>query len=201
MYAAEVPFSPFASIDDTTLAEIDGVGMRAALDMAREAERAGEVPVGAVVVDAAGRILGRGFNRCISDHDPTGHAEIVALRDAASTVGNYRLPGLALYVTLEPCVMCMGAMLHARLARVVYGASDPKTGACGSVLDVPSLARLNHHTTVVGGVMGSQCATLLQDFFKARRQAAKQARQARRDAMQAGLQPQVVPQDSSDHSN
>src|SRR5690606_41293164 len=109
MYAAEVPFSPFASIDDTTLAEIDGVGMRAALDMAREAERAGEVPVGAAVVDAAGRILGRGFNRCISDHDPTGRAAIVALRDSASTVGNDMLPAPGLYVTHETCLMSMGS--------------------------------------------------------------------------------------------
>ena len=166
--------------------QLDELGMRAALDMAEHATQAGEVPVGAVVMNAAGEVLGRGFNRCISDHDPTGHAEIVALRDAATRVGNYRLPGLALYVTLEPCVMCMGAMLHARLARVVYGASDPKTGACGSVLDVPSYPGLNHHTTVVGGVMGEVCATRLQEFFRARRQAAKAARQAQREAGQPG---------------
>ena len=144
--------------------------------MALAAEQAGEVPVGAAVLDGQGNILGRGFNRCISDHDPTGHAEIVALRDAASRVGNYRLPGVALYVTLEPCAMCMGAMLHARLARVVYGAKDPKTGACGSVLDIPSFGQLNHHTTVVGGVMADQCAERLRVFFRNRRTLARERR-------------------------
>lgn len=179
-------FAEFAATDASELAEMDALGMAAALEMAEEAVRSGEVPVGAVILDPAGRVIGRGFNRCISDHDPTGHAEIVALRDAASRVGNYRLPGLALYVTLEPCIMCMGALLHARLARVVFGASDPKTGACGSVLDVPSYRQLNHHTTVVGGVMGEECATRLQDFFRERRRAAKAARQAQREIQQDG---------------
>lgn len=172
-------FSAFDDLDAAALARLDTIGMRAALDMARDAEAAGEVPVGAVVVDAQGAILGRGYNRCISDHDPTGHAEIVALRDAAARVGNYRLPGLALYVTLEPCVMCMGAMLHARLARVVFGATDPKTGACGSVLDVPAVSQINHHTIVVGGVMADDCAAALQAFFRARRMAARLARRSR----------------------
>ncbi len=187
MCAAKVPISSFDTADNAALAELDALGMSAALQMANEAERAGEVPVGAVLMDVEGTILGRGFNRCISDHDPTGHAEIVALRDAASRLGNYRLPGLALYVTLEPCVMCMGAMLHARLARVVYGASDPKTGACGSVLDVPSYTSLNHHTTVVGGVMSQECVTRLQTFFRARREAAREARLARRELLQNNL--------------
>src|SRR5690606_14819395 len=155
---------------------LDDLGMRAALDMALMAEQAGEVPVGAAVLDAEGNILGRGFNRCISDHDPTGHAEIVALRDAAKRVGNYRLPGMALYVTLEPCAMCMGAMLHARLARVVFGAKDPTTGACGSVLDIPSVGQLNHHTIVVGGIMAEECAGRLQSFFRSRRMLARQRR-------------------------
>lgn len=155
------------------------MGMRAALEMARYAADLGEVPVGAVVLDAQGQVVGRGYNRCIADHDPTGHAEIVALRDAAARLGNYRLPGLALYVTLEPCAMCMGAMLHARLARVVYGASDPKTGACGSVIDIPAVERINHHTEVVGGVMAQESAAALQAFFRARRLAARDVRRQR----------------------
>src|SRR5690606_14021499 len=186
MCAAKVPISSFDTADNAALAELDALGMSAALQMANEAERAGEVPVGAVLMDVEGTILGRGFNRCISDHDPTGHAEIVALRDAASRLGNYRLPGLALYVTLEPCVMCMGAMLHARLARVVYGATDPKTGACGSVLDVPAVGRINHHTTVVGGVLADECAEALQAFFRERRLAAREARRLRRATAQEG---------------
>lgn len=182
MSAGNAPVSGFECADAAALARLDAIGMLAALDMAGEAARAGEVPVGAVVLDAQGAVVGRGFNRCISDHDPTGHAEIVALRDAAGRQGNYRLPGLALYVTLEPCVMCMGAMLHARLSRVVYGASDPKTGACGSVLDVPALGQLNHHTIVAGGVMAGECAARLQEFFRARRLAARESRRLQREA-------------------
>ena len=166
------------ALDAAALATLDAFGMQAALEMADVAEREGEVPVGAVVIDVEGRVLGRGYNRCISDHDPTGHAEIVALRDAARTVGNYRLPGLGLYVTLEPCVMCMGAMLHARLARVVYGASDPKTGACGSILDIPSIGQINHQTVVAGGIMSDECAGRLREFFRGRRMAARAARQS-----------------------
>lgn len=173
----------FNDLDATAVAAVDALGMTAALEMAQEAVKAGEVPVGAVVVDASGKVLGRGYNRCISDHDPTGHAEIVALRSAAAQVGNYRLPGLALYVTLEPCVMCVGAMLHARLARVVYGASDPKTGACGGVLNVPAIDQLNHHTTVLGGVMAEECAARLQQFFRERRHAARAARQQQRGGL------------------
>ena len=143
--------------------------MSLAIEQAQAAQRTGEVPVGAVVVDAQGNVLGTGFNRTITDSDPTAHAEIVALRAAAQHLDNYRLPGLSLYVTLEPCVMCIGAMLHARLARVVYGASDPKTGACGSVLDVGAVARLNHHTTVIGGVLAEPCGNMLRQFFRERR--------------------------------
>jgi Cytosine/adenosine deaminases len=178
MYAAKTPQMATQAVDSIAQAELDALGMRAALNMADIAERAGEVPVGAVVIDADGNILGRGYNRCISDDDPTGHAEIVALRDAARAVGNYRLPGLALYVTLEPCAMCMGAMLHARLARVVFGATDPKTGVCGSVLDIPSIAQLNHQTRVIGGFMAEDCAEKLRAFFRGRRLAARMARQS-----------------------
>ncbi len=144
--------------------------MRAALALAEEAQRAGEVPVGAVVV-AAGAIVGRGFNAPISRRDPTGHAEIAALRDAARARGNYRLPGCDLYVTLEPCAMCAGAIIHARIGRVVFGARDPKTGACGSVVDLFAEPRLNHHAVVTGGVLDEECGALLSAFFAAKRRA------------------------------
>ena len=142
--------------------------MREALVLARDAWAAGEVPVGAVVV-RNGEIVGRGFNAPISRHDPSAHAEIMALRDAAENLGNYRLVGCSLYVTLEPCVMCMGAIFHARVERVVYGASDPKTGACGSIIDLPAETRLNHHAEVVGGILADECGGLLSGFFAQRR--------------------------------
>ena len=142
--------------------------MREALALARDAGAAGEVPVGAVVV-RDGEIVGRGFNAPISRHDPCAHAEIMALRDAAANLGNYRLVGCSLYVTLEPCTMCMGAIFHARVGRVVYGASDPKTGACGSIIDLPAETRLNHHAEVVGGVLADECGGLLSGFFAQRR--------------------------------
>jgi len=142
--------------------------MGLALDLAREAGAAGEVPVGALVV-RDGEVVGRGFNRPIGRHDPTAHAEIMALRDAAQNLGNYRLPGCTLYVTLEPCSMCAGAIMHARIDRVVFGARDPKTGAAGSVIDLFAEARLNHHTTVAGGVLADECGSLLSGFFAARR--------------------------------
>jgi tRNA(adenine34) deaminase len=142
--------------------------MREALALAAEAHAAGEVPVGAVVVKD-GRIIGRGYNRPISSADPTAHAEIVALREAAAAEGNYRLPGCELYVTLEPCAMCVGAMVHARLARVVYGTRDPKTGACGSITDLPALATFNHHATFEGGLLAEECGAVLKRFFAARR--------------------------------
>src|SRR5512133_3107888 len=140
--------------------------MREALSMARAAECLGEVPVGAVVV-LDGVIVGRGFNSPIGEHDPTAHAEIAALRDAARHLENYRLPGCELFVTLEPCAMCAGAILHSRIARVVYGARDPKTGVHGSVVDLFAVERLNHHTTVVGGVLADECSQLLSSFFAA----------------------------------
>lgn len=142
--------------------------MRAALGLAREAGAAEEVPVGAVVV-VGGEIVGRGYNQPILGNDPTAHAEIMALRDAARRLGNYRLPGSTLYVTLEPCVMCTGAIMHARVARVVYGARDPKTGAAGSVIDLYREDRLNHHAEIEGGVLAEECGALLSSFFAARR--------------------------------
>jgi tRNA(adenine34) deaminase len=142
--------------------------MREALALAAEAARAGEVPVGAVVV-TGGRIIGRGYNRPISSADPTAHAEVVALREAAASERNYRLPGCELYVTLEPCAMCVGAMVHARIARVVFGATDPKTGAAGSVFDVLAEPKLNHRPEVAGGVLADEAAKLLREFFAQRR--------------------------------
>jgi len=146
----------------------DEAFMREALELAAEAARAGEVPVGAVVVKE-GRIIGRGYNRPISSSDPTAHAEIVALRDAAAREKNYRLVDCELYVTLEPCAMCVGAMVHARIARVVYGTRDPKTGACGSIVDLPALATFNHHGRYEGGLLADECGRLLKDFFAQRR--------------------------------
>ena len=142
--------------------------MQAALALAAEAALEGEVPVGAVVVKD-GAIIGRGSNAPISRHDPSAHAEILALRDAASSIGNYRLVGCTLYVTLEPCAMCSGAIQHARIARLVYGAKDPKTGACGSVVDLMAEPRLNHHAEVAGGVMADTCGLMLSSFFAERR--------------------------------
>ena len=147
--------------------------MREALAEAQRAWDRGEVPVGAVVVKD-GVVIGRGFNQPIGSHDPTAHAEIVAMRAAAEAVGNYRLPGCELYVTLEPCVMCSGAMMHARLSRIVYGAADPKTGACGSVVNMFEQEKLNHHAEVEGGVLAEDCGNLLKAFFAERRRVAKQ---------------------------
>jgi tRNA(adenine34) deaminase len=152
--------------------EGDGAYMALALLEARKAWDAGEVPVGAVVVKD-GEIIAAGFNQPIGRHDPTAHAEIVALRAAAEKLGNYRLPGCELFVTLEPCAMCSGAMMHARLARVVYAATDPKTGVCGSVLDLFAREELNHHTEVVGGVLAEEAGTMLKGFFAERRAARK----------------------------
>lgn len=146
----------------------DEVWMRHALLLARRAEAAGEVPVGAVVV-RNDRIVGEGWNRPIGDHDPSAHAEIVALRAAARHLGNYRTGGSTLYVTLEPCVMCAGAIVHARVARLVYGADDPKAGAVHSVYDVIAAPRLNHRVRWQGGVLADECGERLRAFFRARR--------------------------------
>lgn len=146
--------------------------MREALFQAEAAGCLGEVPVGAVVVKE-GQIVGRGFNSPIGDHDPTAHAEIAALRDAARNLGNYRLPGCELFVTLEPCAMCAGAIMHARIKRVIYGAKDPKTGVHGSVLDLFSEERLNHHAEIQGGILAHECGQLLSEFFATRRNMSK----------------------------
>jgi tRNA(adenine34) deaminase len=146
----------------------DETFMREALALALQARALGEVPVGAVVVKN-GVIIGRGFNQPITSNDPTTHAEIVALRDAAKNIQNYRLVDCELFVTLEPCMMCVGAMLHARVKRVVFGAMEPKTGVCGSVMNLPDEAKLNHHATFTGGVLADECGAMLKDFFAARR--------------------------------
>ena len=143
--------------------------MEQALACAREAEAAGEVPVGAVVVDATGAVIARAANAPIARHDATAHAEMLALRAAGLVLGNYRLPGCVLYVTLEPCAMCVGALVHARVARIVYGAADPKTGACGSVFDLAASSKMNHRIEVTGGVLADECGALLKRFFAARR--------------------------------
>jgi tRNA(adenine34) deaminase len=154
--------------------------MSLALAQARLAWERGEVPVGAVLVKD-GEVIATGFNGPIGFHDPTAHAEIVALRAGAARLGNYRLPGCELYVTLEPCIMCSGAMMHARLARVVYAATDPKTGACGSVLNLFGEEKLNHHTEVVGGVLAGEASLMLKAFFAERRAAARKPVQPKDD--------------------
>jgi tRNA(adenine34) deaminase len=151
-----------------TSADFDAAMMREALQLGLRAAVQGEVPVGAVVVKD-GAIVGRGYNAPILAADPTAHAEIRALRDAATALRNYRLAGCTLYVTLEPCAMCAGAIMHARIARLVFGAADPKTGACGSVVDLFAEERLNHHTEVTGGVLAAEAGKQLSDFFAARR--------------------------------
>jgi len=151
------------------LVESDTYYMGEALAQAREGLAAGEVPVGAVVVGEGGEILARAFNQPIARHDPTAHAEVLALRQAAHLAGNYRLPGVSLYVTIEPCIMCLGTMLTARVHRVVFGAADPKAGACVSRYRLPEDARLNHRIEVTGGVREAECRELLQQFFRARR--------------------------------
>lgn len=146
----------------------DEAFMREALALALQAQALGEVPVGAVVVKD-GVIIGRGFNQPITSNDPTTHAEIVALRDAARNIQNYRLVDCELFVTLEPCMMCVGAMLHARVKRVVFGALEPKTGVCGSVMNLPNETKLNHHATFTGGVLADECGKVLKAFFAERR--------------------------------
>lgn len=148
--------------------------MQIALSLAEEAGKNGEVPVGAIVVKD-GIVIGRGSNAPITQHDPSAHAEIQAMRDAAKQLGNYRLVDCTLYVTLEPCAMCAGAIQHARIARLVFGASDPKTGACGSVVNLMAEEKLNHHTEVTGGILATECGGLLSQFFASRRKSSKQA--------------------------
>jgi len=155
---------------------------------AEEARAAGEVPVGAVLV-RGDEVIATGFNHPIGAHDPSAHAEMVALRAAAQVAQNYRLPGCELYVTLEPCLMCAGAIMHARIARVVFGARDPKTGACGSVVDAFANPQLNHHTEVTGGVLESECGAALKSFFAERRRASREARAAARAGAGAQSKP------------
>lgn len=156
---------------------------------AEDARAAGEVPVGAVLV-RGDEVIAKGFNHPIGAHDPSAHAEMVALRSAAQRLENYRLPGCELYVTLEPCLMCAGAIMHARIARVVFGARDPKTGACGSVVDAFANPQLNHHATVVGGVLEDECGAALKTFFADRRRASREARAA---AAGNALEPAEAP--------
>jgi len=153
----------------------DELAMRIALDQARNAWLVGEVPVGAVIM-RQGQVIATGYNRPITEHDPTAHAEIVALRHAATLLGNYRLPECELFVTLEPCAMCAMALMHARFKRVVFGATDPKTGAAGSVVDLFAEPRLNHHTGIEGGVLSHDCGQVLRDFFAERRELYRQRR-------------------------
>ena len=153
--------------------ETDTEYMQIALDLAHQAALNGEVPVGAIIVKN-GVIIGRGSNAPIGLHDPTAHAEIIAMRQAAQHLGNYRLINCTLYVTLEPCAMCSGAMQHARIKKLVYGARDPKTGACGSVINLMAEPKLNHHCEVVGGILAEKCGAVLSEFFKQRRLTSKQ---------------------------
>ncbi|MEM5317291.1 tRNA adenosine(34) deaminase TadA [Paraburkholderia sp. JHI869] len=161
------------------VSERDQRFMRLAQAAADEARAAGEVPVGAVLVRGE-EVIASGFNHPIGAHDPSAHAEMAALRAGAHALGNYRLPGCELYVTLEPCLMCAGAIMHARIARVVFGAHDPKTGACGSVVDAFANEQLNHHTSVSGGVLAHECGEALRAFFADRRRASREARRAAR---------------------
>ncbi|MBA3696854.1 MAG: tRNA adenosine(34) deaminase TadA [Methylotenera sp.] len=155
-------------MSNKNLNDVDMAFMQQALQLAQQAGEAGEVPVGAIVVKD-GEVIGRGSNAPIGTSDPTAHAEIMAMRDAAKQLGNYRLIDCTLYVSLEPCAMCSGAIHHARIARLVYGASDPKTGACGSVINLMDETKLNHHTEVTRGIMATECGALLSGFFSARR--------------------------------
>ena len=147
---------------------LDRQFMQQAIEQAQLAAIAGEVPVGAVLV-RDGQVISKAFNKPITNHDPSAHAEMLVLRQAALAEQNYRLPGTTLYVTLEPCAMCAGAMLHARVDRIVFGAPDPKTGAAGSVVDLFAIKQINHQTSIEGGIMGDECGQLLKNFFKERR--------------------------------
>ncbi len=192
--AAVVPAVP--DPDPCPVTERDRHFMRLAQAAAEEARAAGEVPVGAVLV-RGDEVIATGFNHPIGAHDPSAHAEMAALRAGAHALGNYRLPGCELYVTLEPCLMCAGAIMHARIARVVYGARDPKTGACGSVVDAFANPQLNHHTNVVGGVLETECGDALRSFFAERRRASR----ARRAAAAGEAQPAQDPAGCGDDTS
>lgn len=186
---SELPSTPSSAQDE--------YAMRLALDQALNARLVGEVPVGAVIthmVDGVPQVLATGYNRPITTNDPTAHAEIVALRHAADLLGNYRLPGCTLYVTLEPCPMCAMALMHARFSRVVFAAPDPKTGAAGSVVNLFEQPRLNHHTRVEGGLLADAAGNLLRDFFVERRAALRAEREAATDADRLPV-PEVIESD------
>jgi tRNA(adenine34) deaminase len=190
--ASSNPPEPLATAANPTVSDRDRRFMALAQAAAEEARAAGEVPVGAVLV-RGDEVIAKGFNHPIGAHDPSAHAEMVALRAAAQIAQNYRLPGCELYVTLEPCLMCAGAIMHARIARVVFGARDPKTGACGSVVDAFANPQLNHHTAVIGGVLESECGAALKSFFAERRRASREARAAARAAVVAQKDPSDAP--------
>lgn len=198
----DVPTSPVA-VPSPLVSERDRRFMALAQAAAEEARAAGEVPVGAVLV-RGDEVIATGFNHPIGGHDPSAHAEMAALRAAAQALENYRLPGCELYVTLEPCLMCAGAIMHARIARVVFGARDPKTGACGSVVDAFANPQLNHHTEVIGGVLEDECGAALKTFFADRRRASREARAARAapapqtPAAQSPASPDTPPSDPAD---
>jgi tRNA(adenine34) deaminase len=188
---------PGALPPDVPSAAQDEYAMRLALDQALNAQLVGEVPVGAVIthmVDGVPQVLATGYNRPITTSDPTAHAEIVALRHAAQLLGNYRLPGCTLYVTLEPCAMCAMALMHARIGRIVFAASDPKTGAVGSVLNLFDNPQLNHHTATEGGLLAEAASSMLRDFFVERRAAIKAAREASPDVDKLPV-PDVIESD------
>jgi len=169
---------------------VDEAAMRIALDQAHNAWLVGEVPVGAVIM-RAGQVIATGYNRPITEHDPTAHAEIVALRHAAQLLSNYRLPECELYVTLEPCAMCAMALMHARFKRVVFGARDPKTGAAGSVVDLFAHAQLNHHTALEGGVLADECGAVLREFFAERREQYRRRRASADDIATPQDEPEI----------
>lgn len=173
--------------DHRILIHTDEYYMELALAQARLAWDLGEVPVGAIVINDAGEIVGEGCNRTLSSHDPSAHAEMMALRTTALNLKNYRLPNLTMYVTLEPCTMCAGLLIHARLKKLVFGAYDPRTGACGSLYDLPSDPRHNHHFEIQGGVLEKKCGQILKDFFKLRRKQIKESK-SKRIAVTLGLQ-------------
>lgn len=152
----------------------DEFWMQQALVLAKRAATMGEIPVGAVIIDDNQHIIGEGFNQAILQHNPSAHAEMVAIKQAGQTIHNYRLVNTTLYVTLEPCIMCAGAIIHSRIKRVVYGARDYKTGAAGSFIDILALPGINHYAEITGGVLADECSNLLSDFFKQRRLQKKQ---------------------------
>lgn len=157
---------------------LDEIWMRRALELAKHAESLGEIPVGAVIVDEHNQIIGEGYNQSIINHNPTAHAEIMAIEKAGQCKKNYRLVNTTLYVTLEPCIMCAGAIIHSRIKRVVYGASDFKTGAAGSYIDILSRTGINHYAQIIGGVLADECSSMLSAFFQKRRQQKKQNKQS-----------------------